>query len=109
MFLAKDKEKIAGNRACDCHDLLSASPAMTEEERVTSYEITIFAFTRFTMIKKEKITHQAEHTTHSPLWTFFLSSGASPPLVYGRNTLVFVNTSFSPCHCEERSDAAGSQ
>ena len=77
--------------------------AMTGEERVTSYEIIIPAFTRFTMTKKEKITHQAEHTTHSPLWIFFLSLGASPPLVYRRNTLVFVNTSSSPCHCEEPS------
>jgi hypothetical protein len=101
LFLAKDKEKIVGYRVCDCHDLLSASLAMTEEERVTSYEIIILAFTRFTMIKKEKITHQAEHTAHSPLWTFFLSLGVSPPLDYGRNTIVFVNTSSSPCHCEE--------
>ena len=77
--------------------------AMTGGEKVTSYEIIIPAFTRFTMTKKEKIIHQAEHTIYSSLWTFFLSLGASPPLVYARNTLVFVNTSSSPCHCEEPS------
>ncbi len=66
------------------------SLAMTGGEKVTSYEIIIPAFTRFTMTKKEKITHQAEHTIHSPLWIFFLSLGASPPLVHVRNAHFFV-------------------
>jgi hypothetical protein len=53
LFLEKDKEKIAGYRVCDCHDLLSASLAMTEEEGATSCEIIILAFNRFAMTGEE--------------------------------------------------------
>jgi hypothetical protein len=51
----KYKYKDAGNRVCDCHDMLSACLAMTGEERVTSYEIIVSTFGRFAMTKEKEL------------------------------------------------------
>ena len=89
--------------------------AMTGEERVTSYEIIIPAFTRFTMTKKEKnYTSSRTYNTFATVDILSIIGSFSTSCLWKehprfcqyellplslRGTLFF-------CHCEERSDEA---